>query len=460
MNKEKPFCILRHGRKSHTWGELRQASEHTMRDAPWLGHNIDLERSNENAVLAGTGDVVEDVRTRLASVGLEPKRGQVVAREILLTASSSFFAANGHSGRAGDFDQERLAAWRDASMAFLREEFGPNLCTVVLHLDEEVPHLHAWSSTAVHVEKKGRGRPRKDGVRRAISHGWTLNHDKVVGAGKLAFSTRQDRYAITMQPLGLYRGRSQSRAHHEPIRAYYARIRDVVAQAETERETARQLRLQAEQDAIRQSVLTQAAALSATKAKEQEQYAALILRSAEQEKETALFLIRQVEAEQRILLDEVKAERQAVAEQKQRMRRFLDDNGMGGPFDIFAANMQAVERLRNGKGTAWANYEKALHAYATDLRRYANLPNIRDILIRLAEKHLAMLLESGAQALGHASYLRSPMHLVSDGIDAWLQITGGEPLVMLHRTAVRLVREAWACREQVAMPAKQRGRER
>ena len=37
------FCILRHGRKSHTWGTLRQAAQHTMRDpsVSWLGENID-----------------------------------------------------------------------------------------------------------------------------------------------------------------------------------------------------------------------------------------------------------------------------------------------------------------------------------------------------------------------------------------------------------------------------------
>ena len=59
-----PFCILRHGRKSHTWGELRQATQHTVRDpaVSWLGDNIDPARSHLNEVLVGTGDVVEAVR--------------------------------------------------------------------------------------------------------------------------------------------------------------------------------------------------------------------------------------------------------------------------------------------------------------------------------------------------------------------------------------------------------------
>ena len=203
-----PFCILRHGRKSHTWGELRQATQHTVRDpaVSWLGDNIDPARSHLNEVLVGTGDVVDDVRTRLATVGLEPKAGQVVARELLVTASHAYFGGDGHSGRDGDWDQERLAAWKTATVDFLQGEFGANLVTVTLHLDESVPHAHVWVTTAVKVEKQGRGRPRKDGTKAAPVMGWTLNHDKVMGNGKEAFAARQDRYADAMEPLGLKRG--------------------------------------------------------------------------------------------------------------------------------------------------------------------------------------------------------------------------------------------------------------
>ena len=95
-----PFCILRHGRKSHTWGTLRQAAQHTMRDpaVSWLGENIDPARTPLNEALVGSGDVVEDVRARLAAVGLEPKAGQVVARELLVSASHAHFAGLGQSG--------------------------------------------------------------------------------------------------------------------------------------------------------------------------------------------------------------------------------------------------------------------------------------------------------------------------------------------------------------------------
>ena len=74
-----PFCILRHGRKSHTWGTLRQAAQHTMRDpaVSWLGENIDPARTPLNEALVGSGDVVEDVRARLAAVGLSRRRDRL-----------------------------------------------------------------------------------------------------------------------------------------------------------------------------------------------------------------------------------------------------------------------------------------------------------------------------------------------------------------------------------------------
>ena len=154
-NDNKPYCIFRHGRKSHTWGELRQAAQHTVRDpsVSWLGENIDPTRTHLNETLVGSGDVVADVKARLDAVGLEPKAGQVVARELLLSASSSYFAANGHTGRHGNFDPDKLAVWRDTSLQFLRDEFGDNLVTACLHLDETAPHIHAWIAMSAHVEK-------------------------------------------------------------------------------------------------------------------------------------------------------------------------------------------------------------------------------------------------------------------------------------------------------------------
>jgi len=458
--EEKPFCILRHGRKSHTWMELRQAAEHTMRDAPWLGQNIDPERSSCNTVLLGSGDVVQDVRERLAAVGLEPRPGQVVARELLLTASSAYFAADGHGGRDGDFAPDQLAAWQAETLAFLQAEFGANLCTVVVHLDEAVPHLHAWAATAVTVEKKGRGRPRKDGTRPPPIVGWTLNHDKVMGAGKAAFSARQDRYARAMAPLGLRRGQRHSQAHHEPIRAYYARLPKLAAAAEAERQAARDLRLSAEQDAIRQRIQRQAAEIAAEQARQAQRDAAASRRAAlaaQAKVEEANQRAADLEREAVDLCARLHGEQDALADHKGQLRQFLDRRGLGREFDAWEADSKAVAGLRQGKGEEWRAYERALTGYAADLRQYGGW---RDAIVRRGERHLQVLFDAGAQALGHASALRHPARVVVDGVLAWLRIEGGDALVQRHRTVIGWLREVWATMTEAAIEPPQRNRAR
>ena len=459
-----PFCILRHGRKSHTWGTLRQAAQHTMRDpaVSWLGENIDPARIALNEALVGTGDVVEDVRMRLAAVGLEPKAGQVVARELLVSASHTYFAGPGQTGRDGDWDQDRLTAWKVATVAFLQEEFDDNLVTVTFHLDEAVPHAHVWVTTAVKVEKKGRGRPRKDGTKVAPVMGWTLNHDKVLGSGKDAFSERQDRYANAMAPLGLQRGQRHSKAHHQPIREFYAELPAKLAAAEAERHAARDLRLKAEQDAIRADILRQGAehatllARQAQQAAEESRKATLAARTeAEESRRRAV----EAEQEQIALLANVKGERDTVDDDKRALGIFVKAHGIEREFDQWRADTKAVAALRQSKGPEWGQYEKSLTAYATDLNQYGTL---RDIIVRRADRHLRFLLEVGALTLGHTSIIRNPARLVSDGIAAWLRLVGGNDLVQRHRTVVGWMREIWAAVVDVAIeePQRHRGRER
>ena len=459
-----PFCILRHGRKSHTWGELRQATQHTVRDpaVSWLGDNIDPARSHLNEVLVGTGDVVEDVRTRLATVGLEPKSGQVVARELLVTASHAYFGGDGHTGRDGDWDQDRLAAWKTATVQFLQSEFSANLVTVTAHFDESVPHAHVWVTTAVNVQKNGRGRPRKDGTKVAPVMGWTLNHDKVMGNGKEAFAARQDRYADAMEPLGLKRGQRQSKAHHKPIRKFYAELEERVAAAEAERLAAREIRLQAEQDAIRADIQRQGAehatllARQAQLAAEESRKAIIAART---EAEASRRRAVEAEQEQITLLANVKGERDTVEDDKKALGIFVKAHGIEREFDQWRADTKAVAALRQNKGPEWIAYEKSLTAYRTDLNQYGTL---RDIIVRRADRHLRFLLEVGAMALGHTSIIRNPARLVSDGIAAWMRIADGADLVQRHRAVIGWMREIWAAVVDVAIeePQRNRGRER
>ncbi|WP_172822740.1 plasmid recombination protein [Paramagnetospirillum marisnigri] len=458
-----PFCILRHGRKSHTWGELRQAAQHTMRDAPWLGANIDPDRSPLNEVLVGSGDVVKDVRTRLAAVGLEPKPGQVVARELLLTASSTYFADNGHSGRDGDCDPDRLATWRSVTLDFLRAEFGDNLVTVVIHHDESVCHAHVWCATAVEVQKKGRGRPRKDGTKAATATGWTLNHDKIMGSGKEAFAARQDRYAVVMEPLGLIRGQRHSRAHHQPIREFYARIKEHEAAAVERQVEAHHARNIALMEEAKMKALRHAAEMAALTAKTAEQEAVVSHAKAQAAEAAAQEVrVRGEEAVQKhlVILADLEAQRDIVTAQKKDLGTFLERRGLRQEFESWQCDTRAVEALRNGKGDEeWAKYERQLAEYADELQEFGGW---QAAMVTRARKRMLYLMEVGAKLLGHASILVNPSRLVSEGIGAWIRLHGGVPLHQRHRQAVRWLRDTLLTIQDVAMtePERERGRER
>ena len=61
---------------------------------------------------------------------------------IVLSASPEYFRPDDPAA-VGTWDEDRLAAWKEASMNQLREEHGADLIFAELHLDEDTPHIHA-----------------------------------------------------------------------------------------------------------------------------------------------------------------------------------------------------------------------------------------------------------------------------------------------------------------------------
>jgi len=92
----------------------RGAHNERTRETP----NADGERLHANERLAGSGDWLADVQTRL-DVAPKIRSNAVLAYDIVCTASREFF-------ERGDAEEQtaRLGAWRDRTMAWLRERFG------------------------------------------------------------------------------------------------------------------------------------------------------------------------------------------------------------------------------------------------------------------------------------------------------------------------------------------------
>jgi len=186
------YAVLRIA-KVKTMGHVAGLGVHIERERET--RNADEERRAQNERLAGTGDWCADVERRLADAPTIRKNA-VLAIEHVMTASPEFFAAG---------DERRVEAWRDASMAWLRETYGErNVVAAVLHRDELTPHIQAL---VVPIDDHGR-----------------LNARGFIGGERGRLSELQDSYHEAVGRLGLERGVRGSVAEHQTVKEYYTKI--------------------------------------------------------------------------------------------------------------------------------------------------------------------------------------------------------------------------------------------
>lgn len=135
--------------KVKNFANIRQSGAHQHRhhkNTP----NADPARKHDNVVLVGTDNMVKDVKNRLDDLTTAPRRNAVLCMDGLITLSpEAFFTADGMP------DNAALETFVDATAQWLRERFGQNLVSSVLHLDESSPHIHI---TIVPLDEKSDGR--------------------------------------------------------------------------------------------------------------------------------------------------------------------------------------------------------------------------------------------------------------------------------------------------------------
>jgi len=190
-----PFAIVRVA-KVKSLGSLSGLSRHHMRTAPTP--NADPKAPETIRVLVGGANPYQEVKARLPE---KVRKNGVLAMEHLLTASPEYFRPNDPS-KAGTYDKKRMEEWAAKATEFLKERYGDNLASAVLHLDEATPHIQAMVVPR-----------REDGK---------LDAAKLFGPEQLR--SLQDDYADAMRPLGLQRGIEGSRAKHERVKAHYGRV--------------------------------------------------------------------------------------------------------------------------------------------------------------------------------------------------------------------------------------------
>ncbi|MDR0748426.1 MAG: plasmid recombination protein [Tannerellaceae bacterium] len=191
--------------------------------------NADPERKHLNRELIKFPDGVETrtqaIEHRIENAGIKRKisHNQVRALQIMLSGTPEDMQRIVAEGR--------LDEWCDDNVKWLRDTFiTDNLVSVVVHLDEKTPHIHATVVPIVtgerrkEREKKKRTEPEQDEpgkkkYRKKSADTVRLCADDVMTRENLKYF--QDSYAEAMEKYGLQRGIKGSDARHISTPQYY-----------------------------------------------------------------------------------------------------------------------------------------------------------------------------------------------------------------------------------------------
>lgn len=74
------------------------------------------------------------------------KRGRPLRKDapVLIAGVASYPTASADLIKADQAEKDRYKKWKDATLQFLKNEYGDSLKTVILHVDEKHPHLHFY----------------------------------------------------------------------------------------------------------------------------------------------------------------------------------------------------------------------------------------------------------------------------------------------------------------------------
>lgn len=176
--------------------------------------NVDPTRTRLNRFLIGSRDMESDVKAFHASRNPKRRKGDDTEyAHILLLASPQYFQTENNTDHTAP---EKLEGWVESSIKWAKEEFGGNLVHARLDLDEATPHIDlAVVPTYQKTSKRGK----------VVE--W-LSFRQVFGvpsdpAKKFSFEEWQDKYAGSVEHLGLKRGEAGSKTRHVSPAAFRAK---------------------------------------------------------------------------------------------------------------------------------------------------------------------------------------------------------------------------------------------
>lgn len=192
--------------------------------------NADPERTHLNWEMItfpdGVSNRTEAIRHRLETAGLQRKIGknQVRAIRIMLSGSPDDMKKIEQAGKLDDWSRDNLD--------WLKKTYGAeNIVSVVVHLDETTPHIHATMIPIVTGERRKAKTEQTTGkkkYRKKSTDTARLCADDVMSRVRL--KEYQNTYAEQMAKYGLQRGIDGSESKHVATSQYY---RDLLTQSES-----------------------------------------------------------------------------------------------------------------------------------------------------------------------------------------------------------------------------------
>lgn len=215
MNTQYAVCHLQRGSGNDS-GMSCHIERKDAKGNTYVPDNADASRTHLNRELINFPEGVRNrtnaIQHRIDNAGLHRKVGknQCKAIRIILTGT--------HEQMVKIHNDGKLDKWIDANRRWLGDTFGDeNLVSLVLHMDEKTPHLHATIVPIVTGERKRRER---EGEKKyQTQSGPRLSADDVMK--RYMLKHYQDTYAAAMKPFGLERGVVGSTVKHRVNSDYY-----------------------------------------------------------------------------------------------------------------------------------------------------------------------------------------------------------------------------------------------
>jgi hypothetical protein len=171
--------------------------------------NSDHQKRKYNSYVHGSAEVVSLVRRKLEDKGIKQlRKNGVLALEYILSFSPEYLRDD-NTGKYRKDAKVRYLQWLKATKAWLKNEYGERLISIIIHNDETTSHAHAL------VLPLGTSKTGKN----------TLNARGITG-GAQKLREIHDSYADAVKHLGLKRGVKGSKAKRTTVKEFYTALNE------------------------------------------------------------------------------------------------------------------------------------------------------------------------------------------------------------------------------------------